>query len=230
LTLKLVDESDDGEVLPPPSLSWCANLSELVLNMKGSYSCVVETPGTILATLLEANCPNLFKITLEVEDARSLFLAKSRNVCLGSWKELDATLTMLAERLMITRRRKLVFVMEVTCEDDTVRRAKKWLPRFLPVFSGEGSLHVHDGEGDVCHGHHYEAEDRGACMGQAVLRRYGYESESDEKAEAPGVITGGAVNEENQSAQGRKKGEKDVESDEGNEGDDEGKEEGGENE
>lgn len=212
LTPKPVDQTDNAEALLPPSLSRCVNLSELVLNMKGSYSCVVETPGAIFATLLETNCPNLFKITLEVEDARSLFLAESRDEFLDSWKGLDATLTMLAERSMTARGSKLVFVMEVTCEDKTIRRAKKWLPRLLPTFVEEGLLHVHDGEDDVCRGRNSRADNERACMGRAVLARYAYESESDGETEESG---GG--NDGNQSAEGHKGSEKDEELDEENE-------------
>lgn len=219
------DAPDDLEALPPPSLALCTNLMELVLNMKGSYSCVVEIPGTIFASLLEANCPNLFKITLEIEASSSLFLAESRTECLDSWKDLDSTLTMLAERLMDRRGKKLVFVMEVTCEDDTLHRAKKWLPRLLPMFHEEGELHVHDGEDDVCRGRRYNAEDKRSCMGRTVLAKYGYESESDEKIEEVGATAGGTVNEENQGGGGAEGREEDGEADKGNEGDDEGEEE-----
>lgn len=216
-----MEESDDGMVLPPPSLSSCVNLSELVLNMKGSYSCVVEISAAMFATLLEANCPNLFKITLEVEDPRSLFLSKSRVECLNFWKDLDSALTMLSERSMGALGKKFIFLMEVTCVDNAIHRAKKWLPRLLPMFNREGSLHVHHGEKDVCHGHNYDAEDKKACMGRAVLAAYGYESESDEKTEEADTAAGDAGSKENQgggSAEGRKEGEKDEEADEGNEG------------
>ena len=233
LTLKPVDISDDAELLLPPSLSSCVNLSELVLNMKGSYSCVVETPGAIFASLLAANCPNLYKITLEVEEARALFLAGTREYYLGPWNELDTTLTMLAEKLMNMRGRKLIFVVEVTCEDDTVHRAKKWLPRFLPMFHQAGLLHVHHGEDDVCYGRHHKAEDVRACMGRAVLGKYAYESENDEEPEETGAAKGGAESKEDQdggSSKGRREGGEDQGLDQGNEGDDEGEEQGEENE
>jgi len=216
LNLKLVHFPDDLEVFPPPGLARCVNLSELVLNMKGSFSCIVETPGTVLTTLLEANCPNLYKITVEVEDARTWFLAESRRECVDSWKDLDSTLATLAMRSVIARSKKLVFVMEVTCTDDAIHRAKKWLPHLLPRFDEEGSLHVHAGEDDDCDLDDYDVEDRMACMGRAVLKEYGYESESDEKTEEVNATKQG------EEAKGGKEGEKDEEPDEGNEGDDEG--------
>lgn len=218
-----MDLPEDAVALSPPSLASCVNLSELVLNMKGSYSCVVDIPDVIFTTLLEADSPNLFKITLEVEEVKSLFLAENRGEYSKSWKELDSTLTKLAVKPMSTRGAKLVFVMEVTCRDDTIRRAKKWVPRFLPRFSEEGSLHVHDGENDTCHGYDYDEEDDRACMGRAVLKEYEYESESDEDAEAAGAAGDGG-NKENQEgdAEGRKEGEGDGKLDGGNEGDDEG--------
>jgi hypothetical protein len=206
------DELPEGaEVLFPPSLDSCINLSELVLNMKGSYSCIVETPGTIFATLLDPGCPNLHKITLEAEDAKSLFLPEIRGECSDAWKYLDAALSMLAEKLMSARGKKLIFIMEVTCRNDTIRKAKKWVPRLLPVFKREGSLHVHDGEDDACRGREYDEEDEKACMGRAVLKEYGYESESDETTDE-GDEAGG---------EGEEKENKDEEVDEGNEGDDE---------
>ena len=168
----------DSEVFPPPDLDQCVNLSELVLNMKGSYSCIVETPGAVLATLLEGNCPNLSRITVEVEDAREWFLAEYRRDCVDSWKDLDSTLTTLAKRSTSARGKSLVFVMEVTCTDDASHRAKKWVPRFLPSFDVEGSLHVHDGEGDDC-----VVEDGILCVGRAVLKEYEYESANDGRPE-----------------------------------------------
>ena len=220
------DDPGDAEALPPPTLSSCVNLSEFVLNMKGSYSSVVDISGTIFASLLEANCPDLSKIILEVEDAKSLFSADSREEYRESWEDLDSTLTMLAEKLMNAHDKKLIFVMEVTCEDDTIHRAKKWLPRFLPIFFKEGLLHVHDGENDVCYGRDYEVRDDSVCMSPAVLKEYGYESESDEK-EAD-ATTGSAGDEENQGggvAEERKEDQMVAELDGGNEGDDEGEEE-----
>ena len=218
-TLNPVDLPDDSEVFPPPGLGLCVNLSELVLNMKGSFSCIVETPGTVLTTVLEANCPNLHKITVEVEDARAWFLAESRRECEDSWEDLDSTLSTLALRSMIGRGKKLVFVMEVTCTDDAIRRAKKWLPSLLPRFDEEGSLHVHDGEDDNCNLDDYGVEDKMACMGRDVLKKYGYESESDEKPEKVDAAK------RSEEAKGCKEGKKDEEPDEGNEGDDEGGEE-----
>ena len=227
----LPDDSDDPEMLLPPSLALCANLSELVLNMKGSYSCIVDTPGTVFATLLGANCSNyLSKITVEVEGARAWFLPESRKECAGPWKNLDATLSALALRSAIVRNKKLVFVMEVTCTDDTINRAKKLLPRFLPRFHEEGLLHVHDGEDDVCCFDDYDLEDKRACMGKAVLEKYKYESESDEEAEEVDATEQGKENKENQEGEevkGSVESKKDEESDGGNEGDSEGEEEEG---
>jgi hypothetical protein len=215
-------------VFPPPDLALCVNLSELVLNMKGSYSCVVETPDTVLTTLLEANCPNLSRITVEVEDALAWFLVEVRGECVDSWKDLDSSLTTLARKSMNARGKKLVFVMEVTCTDDAIHRAKKWLPRLLPRFNEEGSLHAHDGEDDDCDVDNYDVEDGIACMGRAVLKKYEYESESDEKTEGDKAAERSEENKENQEGgrvKGGKKGEKDKGSDDGNEGDDEGEEE-----
>lgn len=230
LTLELVHLPDELEVLPPPSLALCVNLSELVLNMNGSYSCIVETPAAVLTTLLEANCPNLSEITVEVEDAKEWFLAESRAECADSWKYLDSTLATLAVRLMNARGKELVFVMEVTCTDDAIHRAKKWLPRLLPRFDGEGSLHVHHGEDDPCYvdDDDIDVEDGTACMGRAVLKKYGYESESDEKIEEVDATKQGKENKgnkEDEGVKGAKQGEKVEELDEGNEGDDEVEEE-----
>jgi len=206
---------DDSEVFPPPGLDLCANLSELVLNMKGSYSCIVETPGVVLATLLEANCPNLSRITVEVEDSRKWFLTEYRRECVDSWKDLDSTLSMLAKRSTSARGKNLVFVLDVTCTDDGILGAKKWLPRFLPRFDVEGSLHVHDGEGEVC-----VVEDGILCMGRAVLQEYEYVSESDEKTEDDAAKWNeGKIG--NQGGEGVREGEedeKDVEAGDGNEG------------
>ena len=47
------------------------------------------------------------------------------------------------------------------------------------MFYGEGSLHVHDGKDDVCYGYGGGMEDIAACMGEAVLKEYGYESEGE---------------------------------------------------
>lgn len=170
--------------------------------MKGSYSCAIQTPSVIFYTLLKANCHSLFKITLEVEDSRVLFLPEFRREYLDCWKHLDAILTMLAEGVMDGRGRKLIFVMEIMCRDDTVHRAKKWLPRLLEMFSREGSLHAHDGEDDVCDGSDHDVTDEKACMGRAVLKKYVYESESDEKTEEEGDTTeGGGENTENKEAE-----------------------------
>jgi len=190
---------------------------------------MVETPATIFATLLEANCPNLFKINLEIEDVKPLFLAEIRPEYRESWKNLDSTLCMLAERSMDRCGKKFIFVVEVTCDDDTIQRAKKWFPRFLKMFSEEGSLHVHDGEFDVCSGYKYDMKHEGACMGRDVLEKYEYDSESDEKIEKISAATGGDESKGVQRGE-RKEGEGDKESDEGNEGgDDEGEKENGDN-
>ena len=173
--------------------------------MKGSYSCIVETPGIVITTLLETNSPNLSKITVEVEGARAWFLTETRGESLDSWKELDSSLAALAWRSLKTRGKKLVFVMEVMCTDDTIRRAKKWLPRLLPRFNDEGSLHVHDGEDDNCYFDDYDSEDEEACMGRAVLKEYKYESESDEKTEG-NTAKQGNENEKNQEGEGAKDG------------------------
>ena len=77
LTLDLVQLPDDLEVFPPPDLGRCVDLSELVLNMKGSYSCIVETPGAVLATLLEAIVPTFLGS-----------LSKLRTHMSGSWLNL----------------------------------------------------------------------------------------------------------------------------------------------
>ena len=220
------------EALAPPSLSPCANLSELVLNMKGSYSCIVETSAAIFATLLRANCPNLFKINLEVEDVKSLFLAKNRPEYAESWKNLDSTLCKLAEKLMNRRRKKFVFVVEVSCTDDTIRRAKKWIPRFLEMFDQEGSLHVHDGEFDACSGYEYDMKHKGACMSEDACKEYAYESESDEKTEKDGAAKEGEGSKENQEGakvMERKEGEDGKKEGGGNEGEKEGEKEDGEN-
>jgi len=222
LTLKLVDmPADDLEVLPPPGLSRCVNLSELVLNLKGSYSCFVQTPATVLATLLDANCSNLSKITVEVEGARPLFLAGGRKERADSWRDFDSTLAALAWRPTNARNKKLVFVMEVTCTDDTICRAKKWLPRLLPRFTEDGSLHVHHGEDDGCDLDEYDVENERACMGRAVLKKYEYKSESDDETEEVEAAEGGKGNEENRGGDGAE-GIKAGKEDDGNEGDDEG--------
>ena len=227
LTLEIAQLPDDLEVFPPPGLALCVNLSELVLNMKGSYSCIVDTPGTVLVTLLEANSPNLSKITIEVEEARAWFLAKTRGECMDSWKDLDSSLAALARRSMNARGKKLVFVMEVTCTDDTTHRAKKWLPRFLPRFYEEGSLHVHDGEDDVCYGDVYDMEGEATCMSRVALKKYEYESESDETTEGDATKRGkeNGGNHEGEGTKGGMEGEQDEELDDGNQGDDEGEEE-----
>ena len=212
----------------PPGLARCVNLSELVLNMKGSYSCIVEIPDAVFATLLEANCSNLSRITVEVEDAKAWFLPENRAECADSWKDLDSTLAKLAWRSTNARKKKLVFVMEVTCTDDAIHRAKKWLPRLLPRFDEEGSLHVHDGEDDGCIFDDYDVEDEKACMGRAVLKKYQYESESDEITEEVEADKQGKESKENQEGEGAKEStedKKDEELDEGNEDDGEGQEE-----
>ena len=203
---------DEPEVFLPPGLTLCVNLSELVLNLKGSYSCIVETPGIVLTTVLEANCSNLSKITVEVEDAQAWFLPENRKECVESWRDLDSTLGTLAQRSMNARKKKLVFVMEVTCTDDVIRRAKRWLPRFLPRFDEAGSLHVHDGEDDECDLDDYVAEDKKACMGRAVLKKYEYESESDEEAEE---VDATKQDKESEGAKGSVEGKKGEGSDEG---------------
>ena len=198
-------------MFPPPGLALCDNLSEFVLNMKGSYSCIVNTPGTIIASLMEASSPNLSRITVEVEEIQPWLLAESRGECADSWKDLDSSLTALTRRSVDARGRKLVFVMEVTCTDDAIHRAKKWIPRFLPRFNKEGSLHVHDGEDDGCHINNYDLpKDEMACMGRAVLKKYEYESESDEKTEGDDAAKTGKENKEDQEGEGRgEEGEKD---------------------
>jgi len=183
--------------------------------MKGSFSCIVEIPAVVLATLLEANCPNLSRITIEVEDAQEWFLAESRRECVDSWRDLDSTLATLAKRSTSARGRNLIFVMDVTCTDDTTHQAKKWLPRFLPRFDEQGSLHVHDGEGEDC-----AVEDEILCMGQAILQEYEYKSESDEKSEDH-VTKRSEGKVGNQGGEGAKEGkedEKDDEASDGNEG------------
>jgi hypothetical protein len=188
--------------------------------MKGSYSCIVETPATFLATLLEANCSNLSRITVEVEDARPWFLAEARGGCLDSWKDLDFSLATLAWRSMKARGKKLVFTMEVTCTNDGIHRAKKWIPRLLPRFDEEGSLHVHDGENDVCEVDDYDEEDKKACMGRAVLEEYEYESEGDEETEEDNAAEkgkGNGTNQKGEGANGSEEGEKDEVSDDGDE-------------
>jgi len=199
--------------------------------MKGSYSCIVQTPSTVLATLLEANCSDLSKITVEVEGARAWFLPGLREECMNAWVDLDSSLSVLAWRSMDARGKKLVFVLEVTCTDDTTHRAKKWLPRLLPKFNEEGSLHVHDGEDDGCDRDDYDVEDKKACMGRAVLKEYAYDSESDEKTEEDSTRDkGNKENQKGEGAQGGDEGEKDEELDDGNEGDDESEGENEENE
>ncbi|KAF9648189.1 hypothetical protein BDM02DRAFT_3115829 [Thelephora ganbajun] len=203
-------------------------LSELVLNMKGSYSCIIETPGIVLATLLEANCTGLSRITVEVEDSQEQFLTESRRESVDSWNNLDRTLATLAQRSTNARGKKLIFVLEVTCMDDTIHRVKKWLPRLLPRFNEDGSLHVHDGEDDDCDFDDYDVEDGKACMGRAVLKEYEYESESDEKVEECDATKRGGGNKEDHGSEGAM-GSKE-ESDEGNEADDEDEERSEENE
>lgn len=191
--------------------------------MKGSYSCIVGTPGYIFATLLRANPPNLSKITVQIEDARTWFLADNREECADSWNDLDSTLAMLAHRSRSARGKNLVFVMEVTCMNGTVHRAKRWLPRLLPRFDEEGSLHVHDGEDDGCDRDDYDEEDEGACMGRAVLKKYEYVSESDEETEEADAAEPGKENtgnQEGEEAKGSEEGEKVEELDEGNKSDD----------
>jgi hypothetical protein len=222
-------------VFSAPGLALCVNLSELVLNMKGSYSCIVETPATVITTLLGANCPNLSRITVEIEDALGWFLTESRGECLDSWKDLDSSLITLARRSMNARGKKLVFITEVMCVDDAIHRAKKWLPRLLPRFDEEGSLHVHDGEDDDCDVDDYDVEDGMACMGRSVLEKYKYDSESDEKTEETedNATKRGKEKKEKQEGEGvagDEKGEKHEESDDGNKGDDEGGEEKSEDE
>ena len=193
--------------------------------MKGSYSCIVETSGAVLATLMDADCSNLSRITVEVEDATAWSLAEIRGECMASWNDLDSTLATLACRSMKARGKKLVFVLEVTRTDDAIHRAKKWLPRLLPWFNEEGSLHVHDGEDDGCDLDDYDVEDETACMGRAVLEKYKYESESDEEtkeADATKQDDGDQENQEGEGANGSKKDEKDEESVGGVEGDGEG--------
>jgi len=205
---------DDSEVFPPPGLGRCVNLSELVLNMKGSYSCIVETPGPVLATLLEANCPNLSRITVEVEDAQEWFLAESRRECVDSWKDLDSTLATLARRSTSARGKNLVFVMEVTCTGDTSHQAKTWLPRFLPRFEKEGSLHVHDGDGDGC-----VVEDGILCTALAALKEHECGSESGEKTEDNATERSeGKIANQGEGSKAGKEDEKDGEADGGNEG------------
>lgn len=193
--------------------------------MKGSYSCIVETSAAVLATLMEADCPNLSRITLEVEDAAAWSLAETRGECMASWNDLDSTLATLACRSMNARGEKLVFVLEVTRTDGAIYRAKKWLPRLLPYFNEEGSLHVHDGEDDGCDLDDYDVEDETACMGRAVLKEYEYETESDEETKEADVTKqddGDQENQEGEGAKGSEKDEKDEKSDGGVEGDDEG--------
>jgi len=91
----------------------------------------------------------------------------------------------------------------------------------LPRFDEEGSLHIHNGEDDGCDSDDYDVEDEKACMGRAVLKKYRYESESDENTEEVEAAKQGKESKAKESTEGKK----DEESDEGNEGDDEGQEE-----
>ena len=138
--------------------------------MEGVYH-DVTTPSHIIATLLEANCPDLFKITLELEYVEPLSLVEASEEDLVSWKYLDCVLTILAERLRGTHDRKLIFVMRMT----GWVMARGSLPHLLPWFYDEGLIHVHDGEDDVCNGNYHNAGDERACVGLAALEEYGYE-------------------------------------------------------
>ena len=68
---------------------------------------------------------------------------------------------------------------EITCDGGTVDRAKRRMLCLLQMLYEKGSLHVHDGKDDVCYGYGGGMEDIAACMGEAVLKEYGYESEGE---------------------------------------------------
>ena len=167
----------DTEVLPLPILFRCANLEELVLSMEGLNYFIITTPGDIIATLLEANCPNLFKITLEVEHSGEMFSDEAIEDDLEYWEYLDHVLTMLAEKLRDTQGRKLIFIMKMRgWEGPRVSMARNLLLRLLPFFYDEGLLHVYDGEDDVCNGNYPNAGDESVCVGLAALiEEYGNE-------------------------------------------------------
>lgn len=207
--------------LPPPDLANCADLRTLVLNMKGSYSCIVETPSTILATLLdvEPGFLGISKIIVEVEDAKSWFVAEGRGKFADSWRNLDSVLAALAKKSSHWYREALVFVLEVTCRDDAAHRAKKWVPNLLPKFKEKGFLHVHCGEDDPCYLDN--AEDEGACMSSAVLKEYPYPNDSDNEAEEGDTTEQGEGNQEGEGAKEGKEGEVDEGEGEGNKGNDE---------
>ena len=182
---------------------------------------MVETPYTVLATLLDVEPGSLgiSKIIVEVEDAKSWFMAEGRGERADSWRNLDSVLVALAEKSSHWYREALVFVLEVTCRDDAVHRAKKWLPNLLPKFKESGFLHVHHGEDDPCYLD--DAEDEGSCMSPAVLKEYSYPADSDDEAEEGNTTEQGGGNQEGEEAKEGREGEADDGESAGNEGDDE---------
>ena len=145
--------------------------------MLGVCRCDISTPVENIATLLEANCPDISRITLDFECVEHLFSAKTIKGDLKYWAVFDYVLIELAKRLRGTHDRKLVFVMRMGGWNSSVSAAKKSLPRLLPLFYDEGLLHVHGVEDDVCNGDYPNAREEGVYVSLAALEEYGYESD-----------------------------------------------------
>ena len=171
LKLLLLTDYGEGPALLAPSLTRCVNLSKLVLNMKKAAPCIVDTRCIILDELFEANPPNLLEVIVGIDASNSLFKSYRRNKASRAWDCLDLLLRNFARS-----KGGFSFTMEATCQDNTIHVTKKRMPCLLQQFNVQGSLHVHDGESDICNNGMGGAT---ACMSEAVLKEYWYESENE---------------------------------------------------
>ena len=147
-----------------------------MLSMEGFEWFKITTPGDIIASLLEANCPDLFKVTLEVEHTEDMFSDEAIEEDWEDWEYFDRVLTMLAEKLRDTQGRKLIFIMKMRGWEGPISMARNLLLRLLPFFHDEGLLHVYNGEDDVCNGNYPNAGEERVCVGLAALiEEYGHE-------------------------------------------------------
>ena len=126
LKLLLLTDYDEGIAPLAPSLTRCANLSKLVLNMKRSSTFIVDTQCMILGELLNANPPNLLEVVVGIDASNSLFKSHPRKEASRAWDRLDLLLRNFARS-----KDGFNFTMEVTCQDKTIHAAKKWMPRLL---------------------------------------------------------------------------------------------------
>ena len=125
------------------SLGGCFNLSELSLDMKSTWLCIVTTSANILSTLDPIQRSRLEWIRLTTSCAYLWLRKESRTELARSWKNLDAVLSELAD-VTTKRGKRLTFVLVSAGghKDGCISFGRRWLPELLPRFCELGSLRL----------------------------------------------------------------------------------------